>query len=605
MVKRALLLPLALGIAFTLRAQFSSPCNSGSQTTQSCADACVFCDFDGFVGSTFGGAADEDSTDFCGTLENVQWLGFIAGATTATFTATPLACNDSNGVQIALYADCTAAPLACNKGQALGGATPVSVTVNNLNPGSNYYLLVDGYGGDLCTFSVAVTPAEAVYEPPLGTVGDITGPVRGCPGALFTYSVLTVLGAGGYIWDGPPGTLVNGEPVPVFAAGPAGSQVKVTLGSQSGDICVQAANSCNRNAPCTGSLAVEILGDEYRPQIVLDAVQELHCDDQPTTLLAQLTTTGGSYGVQWTTTDGHIVQQANQLKVKVDSTGTYLLLVTNLVNGCTAADSVRVTPPAVPTGAALRIQPIRCFGENNGALRIDSVAGGTPPFLYALDGQALNAAFSFEYLRPGAHTLLIQTAKGCSWDTLFTMPEPGELLVNLGGDTTMHLGKMVHLWPVNAVNYPDRNAQMEVQSPDLYPFMCDTCTYLATRSFRYHVLVRDSNGCEATDNRDVTVNKERYVYLPNVFAPDGLDGNDRFTVFGGEDVVAIRFLRVYTRWGKRVYEAVDFAPNDPAHAWDGTADGRKLDPSVFVYETEILFKDGETAVYRGDVTLYR
>jgi hypothetical protein len=93
--------------------------------------------------------------------------------------------------------------------------------------------------------------------------------------------------------------------------------------------------------------------------------------------------------------------------------------------------------------------------------------------------------------------------------------------------------------------------------------------------------------------------------LPNIFAPDAGDGNAVFTVFGGEDVVEVRFLRVYTRWGKRVYEALDFAPNNPAIAWDGTDGGKKLDPSVFVYETEILFKDGETALYHGDVTLFR
>ncbi len=604
MFKRALLLPLALGMAFALRAQLPTPCNSGNQTAESCDDACIFCNFTGFVGSTFGGSADEDSTNFCGTLENVQWLGFIAGGTTATFTATPIACNDSNGVQIALYADCKAAPLECNLGKMYGGTTPVSVSTTKLNPGSNYYLLVDGYGGDLCTFSVTVTPVEAVYEPPLGVVGAISGPIRGCPGAVFTYSVLPVAGAGGYIWDGPPGTLVNGDSVPVYVVGMPGTQVQITLGSQSGNICAQAANSCTRNPPCTASLAVEILGEEYRPDIILDTVQELHCDQAPTLLQSKLSTTGGSYGVLWSTSDGHILKDADKFKTQVDSVGTYTLRVTDLVNGCVSIDSVRVAPPAIPSGAALRIKAIRCYGENNGTLRIDSVAGGNPPFLYALDGQPLVGTTSFDFLTPGNHSLLIQTATGCEWDTTFLVFEPGELLVNLGSDTTMHLGEAMHLWSDNAVNDTSRNEQLQVQSPDLYPFMCDTCFYSPINSFRYHVTVQDSNGCRATDEREVIVNKERYVYVPNIFGPETTD-NNRFTVYGGEDVLAVRFLRVYTRWGKRVFEALDFAPNDPAIAWDGTDEGKKLDPAVFVYETEILFKDGERVVYRGDVTLFR
>ncbi len=591
--------------ATTIYAQLPTPCPSGSQAAESCADACIFCNFNSFVGSTYGGNADEDSTDFCGTLENVQWLGFIAGATTATFTATPSGCLDSNGIQIALYADCKAAPLACDLGKEFGGAAPVSVTVNNLHPGSNYYLLVDGYGGDLCTFSVKVTPTEAVYEPPLGIVGEISGPLSGCPGAVFSYSVLPVAGAGGYFWDGPPGTLVNGEPVPFFAAAPAGRLVSITLGEQSGNICAQAANSCNRNPPCTSSLAVEILGDEYRPKIVLDSVQELRCDEAASTLSAQLAAAGGNYKIQWTTNDGHIVSQANNLGVKVDSAGIYNLQVTDRVNGCSSTDSTRVVPPSIPTNANLYIQPIRCYGENNGGVEVDSIVGGTPPYLYSLDGQALSGFPSFAYLTPGLHTLLIQTAKGCAWDSVFTMPEPGELLVNLGPDTTIHLGQSVHLWSANAVNYPERNKQMSVQSPDLYPFICDTCEYVPLHSFRYHVTVIDSNGCQAADDREVIVNKERYVYVPNVFAPEAANGNSAFTVFGGEDVVEIKFLRVFNRWGKQVYEAVDFPPNNPSVFWDGTANGKKLDPSVFVYETEVLFKDGETALYRGDVTLYR
>jgi len=605
MLKRLLLLPLALGLAFALRAQQPTPCPSGSQAAESCTDACIFCNFTSFVGSTYSGNADEDSTDFCGTLENVQWLGFIAGASTATFTATPISCLDSNGIQIALYSDCKAAPLACDLGREFGGSAPVSVTVNNLRPGSNYYLLVDGYGGDLCSFRVAVTPVEAVYEPPLGMVGDISGPLSGCPGAVFAYTVQPVAGAGGYIWDGPPGTLVNGEPAPFFAAAPTGRQVSITLGSQSGNICVRAANSCRQNPPCASSLAVGILGDEYRPNIVLDSVQELFCDQPISTLSAQLMVTGGSYGLNWTTTDGHIVNQANRLQVRVDSVGTYTLHVTDLVNGCASTDSVRVIPPAIPTDAALHIQPIRCYGEDNGGLQVDSIVGGTPPYLYALDGQTLAGTSTFAYLTPGLHKLLIQTAKGCAWDSTFMMPEPAELLVNLGSDTTIHLGDAVQLWSSNAVNYPGRNEQMTVQSPDLYAFICDTCLYSPLRSFRYHVMVTDSNGCQAADDRDIIVNKERYVYVPNIFAPGATNSNAGFTIFGGDDVVVIKSLRVFTRWGKQVYEALDFAPNNPAVFWDGTVDGQQLDPSVFVYAAEVLFKDGETVVYRGDVTLYR
>jgi hypothetical protein len=54
-----------------------------------------------------------------------------------------------------------------------------------------------------------------------------------------------------------------------------------------------------------------------------------------------------------------------------------------------------------------------------------------------------------------------------------------------------------------------------------------------------------------------------------------------------------------------VHEAYNFKPNTPSSGWDGTIRGDKASPAVFVYYAEILFKDGETILYKGDVTLVR
>lgn len=608
MVKTALLLPLVLGFAASLYAQLPTPC-TGSQTSGSCEDACIFCNFNGYIGTTADGDSDGgDSVDFCGTLENAQWIGFIANTTTATFTASPFFCNDSNGVQIAFYSDCTSAPMACNLGKQDGGGTPVSVTINNLNPGSNYYLLIDGYAGDLCNFSIEVTPNDAVYEPPLGMVGAITGPTELCAGATFQYSVAPVYGAGAYIWDGPPGTVVNGDSVPAVVFAPGGNIVDITIGSVSGPICVQAANSCKQNPPCAASLNITVLPDSYRPTITLEKPQALNCTNQPAELEVSIEPPA-NYIYQWTADSaGHIASGANKLRAKVDSVGMYTFTATNSINGCASTDSVEVTPPRIPSDAALFIQHISCYGEKDGIVRVDSIVDGEGPFLYSLDGKPFNQAPELNYIEPGDHTLAVQGINGCEWDTTFTMLEPAELFVVLDPDTTLHLGQEIEVWRNSSVNYPDRVKQMLVTPPELIPFLNDSCCFTPLHSFRYRVTVLDSNGCKATDDRLVVVGKERYVYVPNVFAPhdNGADsGNETFTVFGGEDVEMVRLLRVYNRWGKAVFANQDFAPNDPLAGWDGKISGKKADPAVFIYEAEVLFKDGETVRYRGDVTLVR
>ncbi|GAB4497219.1 MAG: hypothetical protein OHK0019_30430 [Saprospiraceae bacterium] len=609
MAKTALLLPLVLGLTASLYAQLPTPCGSSSESSNSCENACIFCNFDGFTSNTsFGDSDGGDSVDFCGTLENAQWIGFIANTSTITFTATPFFCSDGNGVQIALYADCNSAPIQCNIGQEDGGNTPISVTGNNLNPGSSYYLLIDGYAGDNCNFSIDVSPDDAVFEPELGVVGEITGPTEACPGAVFQYSVVTVFGAGAYIWDGPPGTLVNGDSVPAVVFGQEGALVNITIGNQSGPICVQAANACKQNPPCSGSLFVTVLDDSYRPTLTMEKPQALNCTDEPAQLIVDVEPSG-NYRYQWIADSaGHIVSGENRLRVEVDSIGLYTLTVTNVVNGCASTDSVEVTGPRIPDSAALDIKHISCYGNQDGIIRVDSVSNGVGPYVYSLDGKAFNVDPEIRFVEPGDHLLTIQGSNGCEWDTTITMLEPAELLVVLDPDTTLHLGQEIQVFRNSAVNYPDRVKEIQVSPEDLNDFLCDTCMFSPVNSFRYRVTVLDSNGCKGTDDRLVVVTKERYVYVPNVFEPDNSasdSGNNYFTVFGGEDVERVKSLRVFNRWGKAVFEKFDFSPNEPLEGWDGKIKDEMAQPAVFIYIAEVLFKDGETQQFRGDVTLVR
>ncbi|MFN0216890.1 MAG: hypothetical protein ACKVT2_21750, partial [Saprospiraceae bacterium] len=284
-------------ISISLSAQLVPACASGSPST-TCASACINCNFNGYFGST-AGFPSGIVPNFCGTVENAQWMGFIAGAGEATFTVFPSDCSDGNGIQIALYEDCMGEPLKCEKGELDGGNLPVSITAA-LAPGHNYFLMIDGFAGDQCDFSVSVSPNDAVYEPPLGQVGQLTGPAKMCPGATMPFSLPAVFGASAYIWSGPPGAMIDTMPLPVTIIGAGGNQANITLGNQGGQICVQAANSCNQTAACSASLTVEILDDSYRPTIEADTLQHLTCSGLPAELDLQVPASVG-FSFLWTT----------------------------------------------------------------------------------------------------------------------------------------------------------------------------------------------------------------------------------------------------------------------------------------------------------------
>ncbi|MEQ1746723.1 MAG: hypothetical protein ABMA02_14925 [Saprospiraceae bacterium] len=585
-------------------AQLPPACN-GTSSAIICEQACISCNFDGYTGSSQGYPSGP-ATDFCGTVENAQWIGFIAGAIQATFTVYPADCTDGNGVQIALYDDCTQPPLACNKGQDGGGNLPVSITTP-LTPGRNYFLLIDGYAGDQCDFSVDVSPKEAVYEPPLGTVQqDIQGKIEGCPGAVFSYAVAPVFGAGAYVWDGPPGTLVNGDSVPVAVPAAAGGNVvQVTLGSQSGSLCVQAANSCSINPPCSGSIFINILDDTHRPVLATDTVVGIGCTDGTARLRVEVLPPA-NYVYQWVAdSTGNLLSGANSPTARANQTGMYAFTATNTVTGCSGSASVRVGEPEYPSEVGLDLRHVTCFGNQDGILNIGTVSGGAQPYVYALNGGVFQVPTEFRHLPPGSHLLTVQASDGCEKDTVFTMLEPDDLVLTLPPDITVHLGEALGLWRDDALSDPARRKQTLVTAPLLPELLCDTCMYRPLSSFRYEVTVLDSNGCRASDERTVTVDRSRRVYFPNVFAPESPDDNAVFRINCGPDVVRVRSFRVFSRWGRAIVEQNDLAPSDPSLGWDGRINGEKAPPAVFVYVAEIEFVDGATEVFRGDVTVVR
>ena len=121
----------------------------------------------------------------------------------------------------------------------------------------------------------------------------------------------------------------------------------------------------------------------------------------------------------------------------------------------------------------------------------------------------------------------------------------------------------------------------------------------------YQVQAIDTlTNCQAFDEKLVTVEKLRNVYIPNTFSPNGDGLNDLFTVATGEDVATVLSLKIFNRWGAQVYGRDNIGPNELA-GWDGSYGGEKAENGIYVFVSEVLFKDGFRQVYRGDLTLMR
>ncbi len=95
--------------------------------------------------------------------------------------------------------------------------------------------------------------------------------------------------------------------------------------------------------------------------------------------------------------------------------------------------------------------------------------------------------------------------------------------------------------------------------------------------------------------------EEPFVFIPNAFTPNG-DGNNDI-IYAQSSIIDDTeefILRIYNRWGEKVFET-----NDITQGWDGTWRGKKLDPDVYDYYMEGFCVDGQSFLIQGNITLIR
>jgi len=125
------------------------------------------------------------------------------------------------------------------------------------------------------------------------------------------------------------------------------------------------------------------------------------------------------------------------------------------------------------------------------------------------------------------------------------------------------------------------------------------------KTTEYTIVVYTDHNCQDSDKVTVKVLCDKsQLYIPNTFTPNGDGQNDIFYP-RGTGLDKIKTFRIYSRWGELVYEKTSITINDKAEGWDGTYNGNVLPPDVFVYMIEAQCEDGQTILFKGDITLVR
>lgn len=286
--------------------------------------------------------------------------------------------------------------------------------------------------------------------------------------------------------------------------------------------------------------------------------------------------------------------------------GSYTLQVTDS-NGCVKIAYDTLSEPKLLT-LDYRVRNALCAGSSDGAIILSGVGGRPFPngtYLYGLS-PTVTPKDSFAVAAGSNYVGYVEDSEGCrSQIGGITVQEPDVLTVDLGPDRTVELGERLELIP--SLSFFDfHQYQWRADRGDLN---CDTCRITQIRPLSDETLVYlqiiNPNGCIAIDSMLINVLKDRYLFIPNAFSPNGDGNNDLLDVYTNENVQQIKRFDVYDRWGERVFSKTQIPQRWRNFGWDGSFNGQAMPTGVYVYMVEIEFIDGKVQVFSGDVTLFR
>jgi hypothetical protein len=145
-------------------------------------------------------------------------------------------------------------------------------------------------------------------------------------------------------------------------------------------ILVIAANGLAANSTCAPAVdSVEIILSD--PEVTFEVTNLLCYNDGSGAIKAIVSGGIEPYIIDWTGPNGFA---ADTSEITALDAGIYKISIIDN-NGCTVVDSVEITEPTELLASIDSIQPIACFGGNDGFAWVSAI-GGTSPYLFDWTG---------------------------------------------------------------------------------------------------------------------------------------------------------------------------------------------------------------------------
>ena len=287
------------------------------------------------------------------------------------------------------------------------------------------------------------------------------------------------------------------------------------------------------------------------------------------------------------------IESTNIYQIDFESSSLQFLCEIGVQVGGGASTYEFLSSTAISIDNIIADLPTSCFGEDG---YIEVIASGGIGLLeYSLNGIDFQSNNQFTNLSTEMYVVTIRDENNCITVREIDLRIPPLVIdeVIMGGDECDEVQRSFTIRLLDdsrlmTVTVNDSIVQSNLDFQNYDPGI-------------YQINISDEFGCEIDTTIEVT-QKFCALYIPNAFSPNGDGYNDFFKIyphplFEGE----ILAFYIFDRWGNVLYENKNY--DFEQDSWDGTSNGKPLNPSVFVYMVRVDYGDGLKKTLSGDVTL--
>lgn len=328
------------------------------------------------------------------------------------------------------------------------------------------------------------------------------------------------------------------------------------------------------------------------------------CDGDSFTLTASAAGGDGNYNFIWTDDQGLGWTENGSPVTVIPSQNTQYTVQVN--DGCTTPSStltLDITVNSIPTVTFLGDQTSGCYPLT---VNFTNTTTSSSECSWTIGGNTyLDCDFSYTFDEVGCFDidLTVTSADGClgtitipeyicTYDYPEAYFEASDTAISIFNPTVsfqnLSIDNFANYW-----DFGDQTSEVSLDATHLYPEVDSIYTVC--------LLVENQYGCADEFCRDITIQDEMTLYVPNTFTPNDDGDNDFFFPVFNEDLLDSFEMYIYNRWGELI-----FVSTSAFTKWDGTFQGAECQQDTYVWVINYQHLNSyQKFVYKGHVNLFR